>query len=359
MPVGDGELEGLRLSALLQRARDSGASQVSLDALMDSEDPRAAVLELVRSRAGRIRVPPLFDATRVGETPVPPDGWVAPFVAEGYVTFPGVLSDQACDLLVEELSRWTPDQALLGQVGEAILECSFIKALVHEVLGEQYEFCHSTCDGAAVAPAFLPPHGRRSVVKSSGDASENVRGTMLQQEHWQPTGDPPWCDAGFSRAVAYLRIVVLPSGCPREASLCIVPGSHRVSAARLAHQQAAEGSQSAAVAENTGAQEILRSAYRLPARDLYLPPKTIVVIDGRTWRGTSSEAQAGAAGATAPSLGIAFKLPSPPHPSTAALPAEWSDEARQAGIADAYRRMLFARQPYIDSCGLPDQATKL
>jgi hypothetical protein len=351
MAGGDEELEGLRLSALLQRARDSGASQVSLDALMDSEDPRAAVLELVRRRAGRTRVPPLFDATRVGETPVPPDGWVAPFAAEGYVVFPGVLSDQACDQLVEELSRSTPDEAPLGRVGEAILECTFVQALAREVLGEQYEFCHSTCHGAAVAAAFLPPHGRRSVDGGDRGAATD-RETMLQQEHWQPRGDPPWCEGGFSHAMAYLRIVILPSGCPREAGLCIVPGSHRVSAARLADHEGMADLKPVAADENSGAQAVLRSVYRLPARDLYLPSKTIVVIDGRTWRGGSSEAVAVATGAAAPGLGIAFKLPSPPHPSTSVLPAEWRHEAAQAGVADSYRRMLFARRAHTDSRGL-------
>ena len=338
------DLEGLRLSQLLQRARDSGASQVSLDALMDSDDPRAAVLELVRRRVGRTRVPPLFDATRVGETPVPPDGWMDPFAAEGYVVFPGVLSDQACDILVEELGRPTLDGPL-GLVGEALLECSFYQALLRELLGEQYEFCHSTRHGTAPAPAFLPPHGRRGT-----DTGEN---TMLQQEHWQPEGNPPWCEDGFSRAMAYVRIVVLPNGCSREAGLCLVPGSHRVSASRLAELQSSRGSRA-----DASIQALLRSTYRLPARDMHLPPKTIVVIDGRTWRGTSSEAPAVATVAAAPGLGIAFKLPSPPHPSTAVLPAEWSDEKQRAGMADLYRRMLFARKPF-DSRDRIGQTMKL
>jgi hypothetical protein len=346
MARGEEDLEGLRLSQLLQRARDSGASQASLDALMDSEDPRAAVLELVRRRAGRTRVPPLFDATRVGETPVPPDGWMDPFAVEGYVVFPGVLSDQACDILVAELSRPMLDGPL-GPVGEALLECSFLQALVRELLGEQYEFCHSTRHGTAPAPAFLPPHGRRGAGRG-----EN---TMLQQEHWQPEGSSPWCEDGFSHAMAYVRIVVLPSGCPREAGLCLVPGSHRVSAPRLAELESAGGGSRA---DGPSVQALLRSTYRLPARDLHLPPKTIVVIDGRTWRGTSSEAPAVATVAAAPGLGVAFKLPSPPHPSTAFLPAEWTDEAQQAGMADSYRRMLFARKAF-DSRDRAGQTMKL
>lgn len=340
MAGGDEKLEGLRLSQLLQRARDSGASQASLDALMDSADPRAAVLELVRQRAGRTRVPPLFDATRVGETPVPPDGWVAPFAAEGYAAFPGVLSDQACEHLLEELSRHSAD-ARLGPVSEALLECSFVQTLVSGLLGEQYDFCHSTCDDRAPVAAFLPP------CELEAGTSATASNTMLQQEHWQPQGIAPWCEAAFSHAMAYLRIVFLPSGCPREAGLCLVPGSHLVSAPRLAAELQQVLGGPATADGNSNVQALLRSKYRLAARDLYLPPKTIVAIDGRTWRGISSEAPVSTAIAVTPGLGIAFKLPSPPHPSTCATTAEWSIESVQADV-DPYRRMLFARRAYAD-----------
>ena len=52
VPVLDGVLDVLRtlkLSQLLQRARDSGATQETLDLLMDTDDPRASVLALLES----------------------------------------------------------------------------------------------------------------------------------------------------------------------------------------------------------------------------------------------------------------------------------------------------------------------
>ena len=39
-----------------------------------------------------------------------------------------------------------------------------------------------------------------------------------------------------------------------------------------------------------------------------------------------------------PSLSFCFKLPSPPHPSTAALPEVWREEARSGS---EHRAMLF------------------
>ena len=365
--ASDDDLDGLRLSQLLQRARESGASQSSLDELMDGDDPRAAVLALVRRRAGRAPVPPLFDATRVGETPLPPEGWLGPFAAEGYAAFPGVLSDRACDDLAAELEAGpgaAGGDGLLGPVGEALLECGFVRALISGALGEQYELCHCTGDAAAPRRGFLPP--------ADAAGADGLEATLLQ-EHWQRAGQPPWCEAGFAYALAYLRVVILPRGCPREAGLCIVPGSHGVAASQLSQLLHAPGRGGGGGGRGGGdAEALLRSEYRLAARELYLPERTMRVIDGRTWRGVSSEAAsrasavataggetaaaAAAAAAAVPVLGLAFKLPSPPHPSTAVLPSAWSAEGgeRTGGAADSYRKMLFARQP----SGSEEQAPK-
>ena len=81
-----------KLSQLLQRARAAGATQQDLDELMDGDDPRAAVVALLERIQDSAPLPPLFDATVVGEAPLPMEGWLEPFAVEGMAAFPQVLS---------------------------------------------------------------------------------------------------------------------------------------------------------------------------------------------------------------------------------------------------------------------------
>ena len=342
-----------RLSELLQRARATGAPQEELDALMDTQDPREAVVALLqrRERRGLRQLPALFDAERVGPEALPPEGWLEVLAVEGYVTFPAVLTPELTALLAAELRAGGGGSAggAPGPCVDALLDTGFVRALVSGALGAQYELCHHTVAEDSPAPALLPPSG--------------LQHDGLQQEHWQPEGRAPWAETGFAAARAYLRVAFFAAGCPREAALAAVPGScvpspslppgrpcgplgsrlsvsvdsHAVSAPQLAAAVAAD--------PEAGAESLLRSQHRLPARQLYLPPGTLLVMDGRTWRGKSTDAgptqsdDGGEGGEEGwPSLSFCFKLPSPPHPSTAALPEVWQEEARSGS---EHRAMLF------------------
>ena len=209
------DLSTARLSELLQRARATGAPQEELDALMDTQDPREAVVALLqrRERRGLRQLPALFDAERVGPEALPPEGWLEVLAVEGYVTFPAVLTPELTALLAAELRAGGGGSAggAPGPCVDALLDTGFVRALVSGALGAQYELCHHTVAEDSPAPALLPPSG--------------LQHDGLQQEHWQPEGRAPWAETGFAAARAYLRVAFFAAGCPREAALAAVPGS--------------------------------------------------------------------------------------------------------------------------------------
>ncbi|MFY0534282.1 phytanoyl-CoA dioxygenase family protein [Nannocystis pusilla] len=203
------------------------------------------------------------------------------FHEHGFVSFPGVLTDAGRLGLTGEIFATPAVQEFLrapaaaraggprphrlslvpwldlGVWGERLFDAPFVSALLGAVIGARWHFCH--------AQLRVSLRGARGL----GYHHDNLPVVLAERDRW------------------YVQMLYYPEGFTRgDASLRVVPGSHKIREWREEHQPYGptlrEGS--LPLLDELYAGQVGRP---LRAQELELPPGSLVVLDGRTLHAVS------------------------------------------------------------------------
>ena len=255
---------------------------------------------------------------------------LAAFHRDGYVTFPGVFSDDGLKGIIDEvLSREqvveffdkNKDELIdphlracpwnnKGPWGKQLFDAPLVTALLRSIIGNAYQFCHSTlhvkmrgCEGAG-------PH--RDHLHWFHDNPVN----LVERKKW------------------YVQMLYYINGFKKgDASLAVVPGSHLcIPKERNANEEALLKGK---FDEQAGRE--------LKLKHLELPPGSMVCLSGRTIHAAAPK-PLDSSQEYRLNVHYLFKEAGAPHKLTQPIPSEWLHNASPE------RKMLFQREPYTEGC---------
>ena len=217
----------------------------------------------------------------------PPQGWLEQYERDGYFVVEDAMTVEGREALVREVITDPRSAAMLQQVlpekdrqmtvrpwdtmcedpktaQDALLDAPLVRAMLSEVMGPQYTFCHSGFS-----------------IRTPGASS-----TPMHQDF--AYGPAPYASPGHSPAsdLAVVQILYYPTGFKQgDAHLRVIPGSNKISAfdPRLEGPELKRGSHFEAV---------LHQEFGLAPLELGLQPGSFVFLNGRCFHGVSEKPDA-------------------------------------------------------------------
>ena len=252
------------------------------------------------------------------------------FHNDGYIAYPEVLSDDARENLITEITEYEPVRHYLNalqQDGEEpksyfirpwnerrlysdrLIDDPFITSLLRSTIGNDYHFCHSALNIAPRGIEAVPYH--------------------QDHHHWRHENPINLTE----RDKYYVQILYYPNGFTLgDRNLKVIPGSHRV-----------------APTESTTPERILageldaEAGRTLREKRLSLPPGSMVYINARIFHAVEAKPLNSPQPHRIFNIDI-FKEAGPPHRYTQEIPPEWMARA------NPMRRKLFTREAYTEGC---------
>lgn len=252
------------------------------------------------------------------------------FHNDGYIVYPNILSDDARENLISEITEYEPVQHYLNATAPNFVEPNsffirpwnerrmysgrliddpFITSLLRLTIGDDYHFCHSALNIAPRGTGAIPYH--------------------QDHHHWRHENPINLAE----RDRYYVQILYYPNGFTLgDQNLKVIPGSHRVAPTETA------------TPERMLAGEFDAEAGRqLAEKRLSLPPGSMVYINARIFHAVEAKPLDSPQPYRIFNIDI-FKEAGPPHRYTQEIPPEWMVRA------NATRRKLFTREAYTDGC---------
>ena len=252
------------------------------------------------------------------------------FHNDGYIAYPDVLSDDARENLITEITEYEPVRHYLNaleQDGEEpksyfirpwnerrlysdrLIDDPFITSLLRSTIGNDYHFCHSALNIAPCGIEAVPYH--------------------QDHHHWRHENPINLTE----RDKYYVQILYYPNGFTLgDRNLKVIPGSHRVAPTE------------SATPERILAGELDVEAGRtLREKRLSLPPGSMVYINARIFHAVEAKPLNSPQPYRIFNIDI-FKEAGPPHRYTQEIPPEWMARA------NPMRRKLFTREAYTGGC---------
>ena len=246
------------------------------------------------------------------------------FHNDGYIAYPNVLTDEARDRLIEEITKSDAIREYIetldnptdereqfairnwddrGPVGHALIDAPFIITLLRGTIGDQFHYCHSAL---RIAPRGIEP-------------------VPFHQDHHHWKHHNPVNIA--ERGKYYVQVLYYPLGfAPGDRSLKVIPGSHRI-----------------APTEEATPEKMLAGDFdadvgrKLEEKHLSLPPGSMVYINARIFHGVEPKPLDSPTPYRIFNIDV-FKEIGPPHRYTQEIPAEWIERASPE------RRRLFIQR---------------
>lgn len=252
------------------------------------------------------------------------------FHNDGYIVYPNILSDDARENLISEITGYEPVQHYLNGTApnfvepnsffirpwnerrtysDRLIDDPFITTLLRSTIGEDYHFCHSALNIAPRGTGAIPYH--------------------QDHHHWRHENSINLVE----RDKYYVQILYYPNGFTLgDRNLKVIPGSHRVAPTETA------------TPERMLAGEFDAEAGRqLDEKRLSLPPGSMVYINARIFHAVEAKPLDSPQPYRIFNIDI-FKEAGPPHRYTQEIPPEWMERA------NATRRKLFTREAYTEGC---------
>lgn len=253
------------------------------------------------------------------------------FHNDGYIAYPDVLTDDAREGLIEEITqRFEPARKYIetlgngdserrayfirpwnvrGEYSDRLIDDSFITALIHATIGDAYHFCHSALNIAPRGIGPIPYH--------------------QDHHHWKHENPVNFAE----RDKYYVQILYYPNGFTLgDRNLKVIPGSHKVAPTK-------EATPERMLAGNFDEE----SRRELKEKRLELPPGSMVYIDARIFHGVEAKPLDSPQLYRIFNIDI-FKEAGPPHRYTQEIPEEWMARATPE------RQTLFRREAYTEGC---------
>lgn len=252
------------------------------------------------------------------------------FHNDGYIVYPNILSGDARENLISEITGYEPVQHYLNAAAPNFVEPSsffirpwnersmysgrliddpFITSLLRSTIGDDYHFCHSALNIALRGTGAIPYH--------------------QDHHHWRHE-NPINLD---ERDKYYVQILYYPNGFMLgDRNLKVIPGSHRVAPTETATPERMLAGEFDAEAGR-----------RLGEKRLSLPPGSMVYINARIFHAVEAKPLDSPQPYRIFNIDI-FKKAGPPHRYTQEIPPEWLVRA------NATRRKLFTREAYTEGC---------
>ena len=253
------------------------------------------------------------------------------FHNEGYIAYPDVLTDDAREGLIEEITqRFEPARQYIetlgngdaerrayfirpwnarGEYSDRLIDDPFITALIRATIGDAYHFCHSALNIAPRGIGPIPYH--------------------QDHHHWKHENPVNLAE----RDKYYVQILYYPNGFTLgDRNLKVIPGSHKVAPTKEATP---ERMLAGDFDEEAGQQ--------LGEKRLELPQGSMVYIDARIFHGVEAKPLNSPQLYRIFNIDI-FKEAGPPHRYTQEIPDEWMVRATPE------RQKLFRREAYTEGC---------
>ncbi len=253
------------------------------------------------------------------------------FHNDGYIAYPDVLTDDAREGLIEEITqRFEPARRYIEalnngdeqqrayfvrpwnerrEYSDRLIDDAFITALIRATIGDAYHFCHSALNIAPRGIGPIPYH--------------------QDHHHWKHENPVNLAE----RDRYYVQILYYPNGFTLgDRNLKVIPGSHRVAPTQ-------EATPERMLAGDFDAE----AGQKLAEKRLALPPGSMVYIDARIFHGVEAKPIDSPQGYRIFNIDI-FKEAGPPHRYTQAIPDEWVERATPE------RKKLFIREAYTEGC---------
>ena len=263
----------------------------------------------------------------------PSEADVDSFYNDGYIAYPDVLTDEARENLIAEITEYQPVRQYLARLdqndgepksyfirpwnerqtySDRLIDDPFITSLLRSTIGNDYHFCHSAMSIAPRGTDALPYH--------------------QDHHHWKHSNPINLAE----RDKYYVQILYYPNGFTLgDRNLNVIPGSHLV-----------------APTEAATPDRMLTGEYDaeigcpLKERRLSLPPGSMVYINARIFHAAEAKPLNSPQLFRIFAIDI-FKEAGPPHRFTQEIPPDWMARA------DAARRKLFTREAYTEGCWTP------
>jgi hypothetical protein len=252
------------------------------------------------------------------------------FHDDGYIAFPDVLTDDARENLIREVTQLDGAREFIdgsknnegdartyfvrpwndrGPCSDQLIDDLFITALLRSTIGDEYHFCHSAFNIAPPGIGELPYH--------------------QDHHHWKHENPVNLAE----RDQYYIQVLYYPNGFELgDRNLKIIPGSHRVTPTE------------AATPERMLAGEYDEEAGRkLEEKRLSLPPGSMVYINARMFHAAEAKPLDSPQSYRIFTIDI-FKEAGPPHRFTQEIPDEWIERASPE------RKKLLIRDAYTEGC---------
>ena len=253
------------------------------------------------------------------------------FHDEGYIVYRDVLTDEAREKLIGEITRHEPVRQYLdalrqgppgeprayferpwnerGPCSDRFIDDPFVRALLQATIGADYHFCHSAIN---IAPRGADP-------------------VPYHQDHHHWKHDFPLNRA--ERDKYYIQLLYYPNGFALgDRNLKVIPGSHRVAP-----------TEAATPARMLAGEFDAEAGRQLEEKPLALPPGSMVCINARIFHGVEPKPQDSPVPYRIFYIDI-FKEAGPPHRYTQEIPPAWLERAAPE------RRKLFMRAAYREGC---------
>ena len=254
------------------------------------------------------------------------------FHREGYIAYPDIMTDEARQGLIAEMTEWAPARRFLGLSdrerqaednphvffvrpwnergpwSDRLVDDALVVSLLEATIGAEYHFCHSAMNAAwrGAGPGQL----------------------HQDHHHWNHDNSVNLAE----RDKYYIQILYYPNGFKRgDRNLSVVPGSHRVEPLDMTPEGLLSG------------QFDGQAGRKLERVELELPPGSMVYINARIYHGYAAKPRDSPQAYRLFGIDI-FKEAGPPHRYTQEIPAAWMERATP------HRRLLFEREPYTDNC---------
>ena len=258
---------------------------------------------------------------------------IADFHRDGCIIYADIMTDEAREGLIGEVTNWEPARRFIALSDEArqveenpgvfferpwndrgpwsdrLIDDVFVVNLLRATIGAEYHFCHSALNVAwrGAGPGWW----------------------HQDHHHWKHEHPVNLAE----RDNYYIQLLYYPNGFKQgDRSLMVIPGSHRVA-------PTAEATPERLLAGDFDEE----AGRKLEQRDLDLPPGSMVYINARIFHSFQPKPADSPQAYRIFAIDI-FKEAGPPHRYTQEIPPEWMAKA------DAYRRKLFDRDPYTEDC---------
>ncbi len=257
------------------------------------------------------------------------------FHRDGYIAYPGVLTDEALEGLTGEILNLEPVRDFInlsdverqkmgrpsyfvrpwndrGYWGDRLIDAPLVTALLQATVGPDYHFCHSA-------------------LRITARGANPIR---LHQDHHHWFHEYP---VNFAeREKYYIQILYYPNGFRKgDHNLIVVPGSHKVSPKKeMTREMLLSGKYDK------------EASRELKEKHLEVPPGSMVYINARMYHGVEAKPLYSPQAYRIFNIDI-FKEAGPPHRYTQEIPPQW------ISAASPERKKLFEREHYTEKSWIP------